>query len=114
MVAGHEHERVPSRTIRRTSENSNGEPLEVRSPAKKSGREPTARSSAGSASRLLCRSEASTIPRRSVLARRRVEDSDTSRASPTSCSFSSSEIARAEPCACSIVRSATGMSGPLA
>ena len=49
----------------RTSVNSNGEPLEVRSPAKNSGLLPTARSSAGSASRLLCRSEASTRWRRS-------------------------------------------------
>ena len=55
----------PRPTIRRTSVNSKGDPLEVRSPAKKSGREPTARSSAGSASRLLWRSEARTAPRRS-------------------------------------------------
>ena len=103
----------PIRTTRLTRLNSNGEPLEVRSPTKKSGREPTARSSAGSARRLLWRSEAITALRSSPRGCRD-DAAEISCASPTSCWFSSSEMALAEPCARSIVRSATGMSGPFA
>ena len=104
---------LPIRATRAVSAASNGEPRSVRSPANTSGPPSTARSSAGRASRLLCRSDAR-VRRSRRVAGPRSPGAAISLARPTSWASSSSEIVSAESCALSIARSAAGMSGPLA
>ena len=105
--------RVPACRIPLVSWASSGVPRSVRSPTKNSGVPRATRCSAGTASRLLCRSEATVICGRPPSVARSA-GAVTSRASPTIWPSSSSVSTLALASADSTARSARGMSGPWA